>query len=330
MAAARKEFRFVDDAELSIDQSPEYLVEGILPCGVLGVLVGLPASAKTFLALDLALSVASGTDWLGQCPVKQGPVVYVAAEGSRQSLGLRVQAWKAYHRVREEPVGVHFLLQPVQLHTPSETEKLLDAIEDHLAVPPVLAVVDPLARCFLGGEENSAKDMGLLIAGMDALRRKGAAVLAVHHAGHNNNNRRTRERGSSALRAAADTMMTITSDRTPSGLYTVRCEKQKDDRPFDDLHLRLRPQVVRDGEESRVLELVARAADGGPTSPDDLPNRAVRALAVLRSLGTKGATHGDWLKASGLPKATFNRALTDLLAREMVALVGDRYVSTSP
>src|SRR5262245_6177250 len=155
MATVRKEFRFIDDATLSIAQSPEYLVEGILPCGALGLLVGVPASAKSFLALDLALSVASGADWLGRYRVKQGPVVYVAAEGSRGSIGLRVEAWKAHHRVRDESVGVQFLLQPVQLHTPSETEKLLDAVEDQLDVPPTLLVVDPLARCFLGGEENS-------------------------------------------------------------------------------------------------------------------------------------------------------------------------------
>jgi hypothetical protein len=326
MATVRKEFRFIDDAALSIDQSPESLIEGILPCTALGVVVGPPASSKTFLALDLALSVASGTDWLGQYPVKQGPVVYVAAEGSRRSLGLRVQAWKAYHRVREQSVGVQFLLQPVQLHTWSEPEKLLDAIKEQLAVPPILIVVDPLARCFLGGEENSAKDMGLLIAGMDALRGTGATVLAVHHAGHN---KKIRERGSSALRAAADTMMTISRDPTPGGLYTVRCEKQKDDQHFGDLHLRLRPQVVRDGEESRVLELVSKAAEG-PPRPDDLPGRAAQALAALRSLGTNGATHGEWLKASGLKKATFNRALSDLLAHEMVARVGDRYVPRSP
>jgi hypothetical protein len=327
MATVREEFQFIDDAALSIDQAPECLVEGILPCGALGVVVGPPASAKTFLVLDLALSVASGTDWLGQCPVKQGPVVYVAAEGSSRSLGLRVEAWKAFHRVREETVGVQFLLQPVQLHTRSEREKLLDAIEDQLAVPPALVVVDPLARCFLGGEENSAKDMGLLIAGMDALRGTGATVLAVHHAGHN---KQIRERGSSALRAAVDTMMTITRDGTPGGLYTVRCAKQKDDEPFGDLQLKLRPQIVRDGEGSRVLELVSRAADGGQRRPDELRDRAARALAVLRSLGTKGATHGEWLKASGLPKATFNRALSDLLTHEMVARVGDRYVPTSP
>jgi hypothetical protein len=327
MATVREEFQFIDDAALSIDQSPEYLVEGILPCDALGVLFGPPASAKTFLALDLALSVASGTDWLGQCPVKQGSVVYVAAEGSSRSLGNRVEAWKAFHRIREESVGVQFLLQPVQLHTRSERDKLLYAIEDQLAVPPALVVVDPLARCFLGGDENSAKDMGLLIAGMDALRGAGATVLGVHHAGHN---KKIRERGSSALRAAADTMMTITRDRTPGGLYTVRCEKQKDDQHFGDLHLRLRPQVVRDGEQSRVLELVSRAADGGQRRRDDLPNRAAQALAVLRSFDTNGATHGEWLKVSGFKKATFNRALSDLLAHEMVARVGDRYVSTSP
>src|SRR5262249_46484136 len=103
-----------------------------------------------------------------------------------------------------------------------------------------------------------------------------------------------------------------------------------DDQQFGDLHLKLRLQVVRDGQESRVLELVSRAADGGPTAPDDLPGRAVSALKILRSLGPDGATHGEWLRASGLKKATFNRALSDLLAHDMIARVGHRYIPTSP
>ena len=60
---------------------PSYLIEPILPAGSLAVLYGPSSVGKTFLALDMALCVATGTDWLDHYPVKKGLVVYVMAEG---------------------------------------------------------------------------------------------------------------------------------------------------------------------------------------------------------------------------------------------------------
>src|SRR4029453_17854164 len=179
MATARDGFRFVDDSLLSADSPPPYLVQDILPSSALGVLAGAPRSAKTFLSLDVSLSVASGLDWLGRYRVEQGTVVYVAAEGGR-GLGLRVEAWKGFHEV-QGTAGVYFLRQPVHLHIRGEPKRLIEAIEAPLPAFPILGVIDTLSRCFLGGAKNSAREMGLLVAGMDAIGEKGAAVLALHH-----------------------------------------------------------------------------------------------------------------------------------------------------
>src|SRR5262245_55472585 len=199
MRSPHPRFKLIAEAALADVPTPDALVEGVLSSGSLSVLVGAPGSFKTFLALDLSLTIASGESWLGKYHVKQGPVIYVAAEGGGM-LSSRVRAWKAYHRVRSIP-GMFFLLDPVQFHHPRDVEQRLDAMQAQLPEQAVLVVFDSLARCCLGGDENTARDMGLLVSSTDTIRRDtGAAVLLVHHTGTKS---RARERGSSALRGGA-------------------------------------------------------------------------------------------------------------------------------
>ena len=87
----------VDDLELLID---DFLFQQSL-----GAIYGKYGEGKTFVALDMALSIAAGRPWLGR-DVAQGAVLYVAPEGY---IGLkqRREAWCKHHRiardVREDP-----------------------------------------------------------------------------------------------------------------------------------------------------------------------------------------------------------------------------------
>ena len=75
-------------------------------------------------------------------------------------------------------------------------------------------MLDTFARCFVDGEENSAKDVGQSIEAAREIQAEfGAAVLLVHHAKRPRNKRdRPDERGSSALRGAADAMASLWKD----------------------------------------------------------------------------------------------------------------------
>ena len=58
-----------------------WLVEGLWGEASVGVIGGAPKCAKTWLGLDLALSVATGTACLGRYAVsKPGPVLVYLAE----------------------------------------------------------------------------------------------------------------------------------------------------------------------------------------------------------------------------------------------------------
>ena len=306
--------QFISDADMENLPPPPYLIEHVLPAGALAALVGGPGGGKTFVALDMAFCVATGTPWLGH-PVQQGPVAYVMAEGTG-GLPQRLRAWKIAHSI-EGQAGVFFQRGPVQLLHAGEVQALLAALEQ-LPATPVLIVIDTLARCFVPGDENSAQDMGRFIAGADAIRAAtGATVLVVHHTGWET----SRERGSTALRGAADTVMMI--QRLPKDAsLRLTCEKQKDAEPFEPVGLWLQVVELQDGQASCVVQLT------GSKPPPALPPKCSMALKVLDEQSPMGATFKEWLKATGLPKATFNKVRQALTQWQFVKKDGSKYSAT--
>jgi len=88
--------------------------------------------------------------------------------------------------------------------------------------PPVLIVLDTLARCFGGGDENSTQDMSRFVSACDAIRRGyGCTMLVVHHTGHADKNR---ARGAIALKAALDAEYRVANN----GNLLLTATKMKD------------------------------------------------------------------------------------------------------
>ncbi len=283
----------------------EWLVNGILPAGCLAELHGRPGAGKTFLVLSLAASVSTGISFYGH-EVKAGPVVYVAAEGD-DGLLPRLQAWCAVNNIDGLP-NLHVISHSVNLLHSSDVNALLNTLGS-LSSAPVLVIVDTLARCMVGGDENSAKDMGLLVQSADSVRNPtGAAVLLVHHTGHQTG----RERGSSALRGAVDTMMALDDRGSTVGLV---CEKQKDGAPFDRVSLQLVP-----GSESMVFVPAGSTGDRSEHSVAEADEDMLAALA--KSPG--GLTTSKWKKACSMPESSFHVRRKCLMERGLVTGGGGR------
>src|SRR5690606_10063748 len=60
---------------------PQWLVDGFIQEETLVAIYGAPESGKSFLAIDMAMSVASDRRWHGR-QVMPGAVLYIAAEGA--------------------------------------------------------------------------------------------------------------------------------------------------------------------------------------------------------------------------------------------------------
>jgi len=295
---------------------PSWLIATILLAGGLAVLFGESSVGKTFLALDMALCVATGTDWLGQYPVKKGLVVYVMAEGTG-GLARRIHAWEIKHQLKVS-ADAFFVPEPVQLKDPQEVKKFIALLQQNLPddALPVLVVIDTLARCFLGGEENSAKDMGLFIAGADAIRTAtGATVLIIHHPGL----KKDHERGSTALRGAADIVMATERHQVTNGRF-LKCEKPpRDGEPFASIPFCLKKREVGDGQTSCVVQPADSA--GWPTLS---PVTWMKTIGALKDF-PHGVTFTAWRQATGLPKTTFWRAIKALVAQNIIENKDGRY-----
>lgn len=197
---ARLEAATLSSADLDDLPPQEWLVEGWLPRGGLCLLVGASGCYKSFLAVDLAVRVATGQAWFGW-PVQAGPVLYVAAEGAA---GLKVRIREAeVARGSAKPVeglSVHPL--PVQLGG-DDWAAFTEVARRRGAA---LVVIDTLNRTTVGREENSNSEMrDVAEAAADLARETGATVLLVHHAGHEQG----RSRGASAIPAAADGILSV-------------------------------------------------------------------------------------------------------------------------
>ena len=310
----RAAFYGLTASELKQLPPPVPLVEGILFRDTLSVLDGDSATYKSFIALDMALSVATGTPWQGRC-VQQGTVLYIVAEGL-SGMGQRVEAWEL-RRGLVAPDNCRFVPRAANLTDPGEVQALCEYIQS-LPEQPALIVIDTLARSIAGAEENSSKDMGLAVEAMDKLRRLcgGATVLALHHV----NKVKGDIRGSSALRGAIETELKTKKER--KGVVTLSCEKQKDAEEFEPITL-VGESVAVPGGKSSLVFAQSEAAEAAVQIEvlDDV-------LTALEAFGDKGATFTQWKRAceqDGIPSTTFKRARIALVSNDRVVERNDRY-----
>lgn len=183
---------------------PEWLVEGIWTEGAVGFIGGQPKSFKSWFALDLALSIAMGSSFLGEFAVPNpGPVLYVQEEDGAWTLKKRFhtmidgkQSWRVGRGVDGLPefipadeantdpdIGVQ-IGHGVILSDPGWQEWLSDRLAAGLGGRPYRAMVlDPLMMMQGDVEENRAGAMtDKIFRPLKVLARQyDVAIILVHH-----------------------------------------------------------------------------------------------------------------------------------------------------
>lgn len=210
------ELELITGTQLDGIADPVPLVDGYLFADSLARVNGRPGQGKSFVAVDIGCSVATGTPWAGRKAV-QGEAFLLVAEGV-SGVRRRVRAWERHHGVK---VGDALVLFPraVQVGGPEWPAFLALAA----ARRPALIVLDTQARVTVGRKENDAGDMGEVVDGLEALRAAtGACVLAVHHAGKADD---AGGRGSNAMEGAMTSEFGVTK---VGPVLTLRTTKQKD------------------------------------------------------------------------------------------------------
>lgn len=283
--------RLYSTQELLNLKPPSWLVDGIIPEGGLAVLYAPPESFKSFVAIDLALCVATGLPWHGRS-VEKGYSIYIAAEGG-PGIGKRARAWLQHRGIKASKPDIAWLIESIAVQKGSaDIERLMERLDSELDVVPTLVVIDTLAVCF-EGNENDNEDMGKFVGAINHLRHEyGTAVLAVHHTRLDGD----RERGATALRGGLDTMLAIERPNMLDDSITISCAKQKDAEHFADIELK---RVSVEGTNSCVMVL-------------EETDRKEVLLNILSGRSELKATEFQKLAGiTGMARMTFFRALRD-------------------
>jgi KaiC/GvpD/RAD55 family RecA-like ATPase/DNA-binding transcriptional ArsR family regulator len=319
-------YRLYTAEELEDIAPVDWLIDRYLARGELTVLYGKGGTHKSFLALDWACSLANAGH----------VVVYIVAEGA-SGVTARLAAWKKRHGVAALP-SVWLMPSNVNLHRPDAVRAWLGAVDLFIDADakrnghersPSLVVVDTLARNFVGGNESSPQDMGLLVEGVEQIRRHlGAAVLVLHHTTKQGDD----ERGTESLRNASFAMLKVELRGGTARATRVSCDRMKDAEP--PLSLTLYPERVElpelgEGVASLVagwpysVDAIRVAATDGDDAKDDakLSRREVRLLRAIRD--AKGDANPRGLaQALRISLRTVQRDLNSLLERGFVAAEG--------
>lgn len=206
----------------------QWLAEDVIPVGSVSTMIGGSGTGKSFIALDLASSIATGRPWCGR-RVQKAPVVYFCGEGVND-FRLRLIAWQDEH-TKYSRGQLALLTEPMRLHVAGEAEKLGDRIQSMiddgtLSGPPGAVFLDTLSMA-CQGTDLSETDATQLFGGMQKhiQARYGSAVVIIHHEGWGS--AKGRARGSYQFFASPDRQYIIERMTDASGTR-MRQDKFKD------------------------------------------------------------------------------------------------------
>jgi AAA domain len=192
--------------ELTPDpETPRWLIEGLWTDQAVGIVGGEPKSGKSFLALELAVAVASGAPCLRRFrPAQTGRVLLFAAEDAVLLVRRRLEGIAHAAGVAFAPLDIYVITTPsLRLDVAEDRHRLQATVA---ALRPTLLVLDPFVRLHRI-DENAAAEVAPLLAYLRQLQREFAtAVALVHHARKGAAHLRAGQalRGSSELHAWGD------------------------------------------------------------------------------------------------------------------------------
>ena len=164
-----------------VSQTPQWLVENLWAQQAVGILGGEPKCCKTFLALDIAVAVASATPCLRHFPVRQtGPVLLYPAEDSVEIVRRRLDGIAQAAGVQLADLDIHVITaSTLRLDSNRDRARLLNTVQ-HLQ--PTLLILDPFIRLH-AIDENVSSEVAPILAYLRELQRRFCmAIILVHHA----------------------------------------------------------------------------------------------------------------------------------------------------
>lgn len=251
----------------------QWLVEALWSDQAVGILGGEPKCCKSFLALDVAVSVASGAACLRRFPVRRsGKVLLFPAEDSLAIVRQRLAGIASAAQVCFQSLPVEVITSPsLRLDTPADRQRLSNTVQN---LQPILLILDPLIRLHRV-DENDATQIATLLSYLRELQRQfHLAVLLVHHARKDSNSSRPGQalRGSSELHGWGDSNLYM---RRRGSQLTLSTEHRA--APSQD-HI---PLQLSQSDQALALSVLDHPMGQSSTEPTPV-ERVRQALAQLK------------------------------------------------
>jgi hypothetical protein len=185
-------------------RAPTWLVEHLWASGAVGVIGGAPKCGKSWLALELAVAVASGRPCLGRFAVPSpGPVLLYAAEDAPLQVRQRIEQLCQARRATFHSLELDLILEPaLRIDRAEHLQRLRATLAERR---PRLLILDPYVRLQAADENNATEVAQILATLRDLSRSFSLALLLVHHARKSSSNSAGQAlRGSSDFHAWGD------------------------------------------------------------------------------------------------------------------------------
>jgi len=303
-----------------IFDAQQWLVSSLWGRAAVGILGGAPKCCKSWLALDLAVSVASRTLCLGSFAVEDpGPVMLYMAEDSAAVVKARL-AGLCYHRgLRLDGLPIDVITEPtVRIDKSRDQERLARTV---WRAHPRLLVLDPFVRLHRV-DENDAGQVSTLLGYLRSLQRDfDLSVLVVHHARKNGGaggQAGQNLRGSGDLHAWGDSNLYL---RRQHGNLTLTVEHRAAQAP-EPFALRLVADKSRGDAHLALVDHGDQRAEGG----GDIAQTIVATLtAAGEPLGRTALRDRMRVRNERLGEALSHLAATGVIVR-----VGERWAVPVP
>lgn len=208
-------------AEMEAMPEPEWLVDGLIQKRSTALMFGKSNSFKSFLAIDIGLSVDSGRDWHGHA-VSEGGVLFVATEGANGVGRLRIPTWYQHHAVPDEDRRAFLYPQEICLDTADDVSELIKAM--NIRGNFSLVVIDIFGGSMKGSEIEDKTARAWVHGIQRILRETGASVLVVAHTGWQDD---TRARMHTHFWGSFDSRLRMEGDKDAL-TATLTIERHKD------------------------------------------------------------------------------------------------------
>ncbi|MEY2472684.1 MAG: hypothetical protein QOK28_2013 [Actinomycetota bacterium] len=324
--AALLEFVSAKQLAFEVDNAPpvRFLCRPVWPADAYGVCAAEKKAGKTWQILDLAVSVASGTAWLGVYEVDQpGPVLLFLGEGGKRKMLRRFRAVCEDRGVKFEDLPIELCFRVPHLTNMIQLALMAEKIGQQR---PALVIVDPLYLAARGSKGASLYDMGEALEGIQNVAQHYDAALCIVHHWNQTGTGKGADRMSGAGPAEWGRVLVSASVESRridpvdlASIVTLSLEFTGDEIP--DTPLRIRRRVWTDDPDDLNSAMHYTVEELAPAPPSDtadgLKPSARRVLDVLRA-----ATEPLTVRLIGDALAVDNTGLNPLKERTIQDALG--------